>query len=292
MIYNLYIISEGGLALYSKNFAKSTIDENLISGFLLAIGNFSKETVGSGLKKIELQRGEQLCIFYDETSKLSVAAITGAEDHPKLVSQILQNILRKYTDIFKDIIGSPSIVEEGPKFDPVVDKFLADHTAKRDKKRFILGLLLGGLILGALLLLFIPYLRDSVVTFITEIISLYYGSPRGPLDAILFFGEFSIKLEFVLLVSFIPSSFVAGYLAGSRNKGKVIGLIFFFFALGLSFAAIFIEVLSVLIVLMLLIYIPLVLITSIVLGYLGGLLRDRRVLYPIPEQQTIEINKQ
>ena len=282
MIQNLYIISEGGIAVYSKNYAKSTLDEQLISGFLLATGNFAKETVGSGLKKIEMQKGEQLCIFYDESLKLSVAAIVGAEDHPKLVSEILQDILRKYGEMFKDKIGSPSISEESPKFDPIVDKILADRTAKRDKKRFILGLLLGGLILGTLLLfLFIPYLKEAVITFISQIISLYGGGPHTYLDAILFFGEFSLKLEITLLLAFIPSSFIAGYLAGSRSKGKVIGLIFFFFALGLSFIAIFIDVISILIVFMLLIYIPLVLITSIVLGYLGGLLRDRRVLYPI-----------
>jgi len=54
MIHNLYIISEGGIAIYSKNFAKSTLDEQLISGFILAIENFTKEAVGSGLKKIEM----------------------------------------------------------------------------------------------------------------------------------------------------------------------------------------------------------------------------------------------
>jgi len=33
MIHNLYIISEGGVAIYSKNFAKSTMDQQLIYYF-------------------------------------------------------------------------------------------------------------------------------------------------------------------------------------------------------------------------------------------------------------------
>ncbi|HUX98449.1 MAG TPA: hypothetical protein VMV49_02730 [Candidatus Deferrimicrobium sp.] len=92
MIHNLYIISEGGIAIYSKNFAKSAMDEQLISGFLLAIGNFAKEAVGSGLKKIEMQTGEQLNVYYDESLKLTAAAISSAEDHPKLLADILKKI--------------------------------------------------------------------------------------------------------------------------------------------------------------------------------------------------------
>jgi len=39
---------------------------------------------------------------------------------------------------------------------------------------------------------------------------------------------------------------------------------------------------------MLIIYIPVVLITSITLSYLGGLIRDRRKLYPIPPEKILD----
>ena len=93
MIHNLYIISEGGVSIYTKNFVKSPMDEQLISGFLLAVGNFVKEAVGSGLRRIEMETGEQMFVYYDFSTKLTAAAITSPKDHPALVSEILPEIL-------------------------------------------------------------------------------------------------------------------------------------------------------------------------------------------------------
>jgi len=284
MIYNLYIISEGGIPIYSKNFAKSTMDEQLISGFLIAIGNFAKEAVGSGLKKIEMQTGEQIFVYFDETLKLSAAAIAGADDYPKLISNMLQKILKQYSEMFVGRNNDPTIMEEAPKFDPVVSKLLEDTTAKRDKKRFILGLVLGALILGALFYFLTPYLLN----IITEFYSRIHGLVGGPLDTILIFGGFSLKLELVLVLLFTPSSFLAGYIAGSRSKGKWIGVALFFFSIGLSILIIIFNRIGLLFIFMVIIYVPLVLLTSIALGYLGGLLKDQKRLYPIPPDQQIK----
>ncbi len=281
MIHNLYIISEGGTAIYSKNFAKSTLDEQLISGFLLAIGNFAKEAVGSGLKKIEMQTGDQLHVYYDNSLKLTAAAIAGKEDHPKLLAEILKEILKQYDKIFPDRTQTATLLSKSSKFDTVVTDLLKDNTAKRNKTMFILGLLVGALLLGFLFWLFLPSLRVAIETFISRIKGLVVG-PSSYFAPIHFFGIFSMQLELILIVCFIPSSLLAGFLAGSRNKGKWIGVIFFFFAMSLSAITALFQQIGFLFVFMLLIYIPLVLITSITLGYLGGLLRDRSKLYPVP----------
>jgi hypothetical protein len=261
------------------------MDEQLISGFLIAVGNFAKEAVGSVLKKIEMQTGEQLFVYFDETLKLSVAAITSAADYPKLIPEILKKILTQYSEMFKGKIHDVTIVEEGPKFDPVVSKLLEDSTAKRDKKRFILGLLLGSLLLGVLFYLFTPHFIQLITDF--------YNSIRGPitdpLDTIYIFGGFSFNLEFTLILIFMPSSFLAGYIAGSRSKGKWIGLALFFFTIPTSvFIIIFVSPVGLLYIIMVIIYVPLVLLTSIALGYLGGLLRDQRRLYPVPSDQQVK----
>jgi hypothetical protein len=285
MIHNLYIITEGGIAIYSKNFVKSTMDELLISGFLIAVGNFAKEAVGSGLKKIEMQTGEQLFVHFDETLKLSVAAITSAADYPKLIPEILKKILTQYSEMFKGKIHDVTIIEEGPKFDPVVSKLLEDNTAKRDKKRFVLGLLLGSLLLGVLFYLFIPH----IIQLITDFYNSIHGPIMNPLDTIFIFGGFSFNLEFTLILIFIPSSFLAGYVAGSRSKGKWIGLTLFFFSIVLSVLIVmFINSVGLLYIIIVIIYVPLVLLTSIALGYLGGLLRDQRRLYPVPPDQQVK----
>ncbi|MHA1264734.1 MAG: hypothetical protein ACTSRS_05785 [Candidatus Helarchaeota archaeon] len=288
MIHNLYIISEGGIAIYTKHFVKSQLDEQLISGFLLAVGNFAKEAVGSGLKKIEMETGEQLFVYYDLSTKLTAAAITGPQDHPKLVGDLLPEILASFTKQFGKKIDSPFIVEESPKFDPYIESFLADKTRKRDKKRFILGLILGTIVLILLFyLLIVPIalIAQNYVDGVNYVISS--TSPEDPsrlanllgVSAGLFFG-----LEVVLVILFIPSSFVAGYTAGSRSKGKWIGIAFFFFSIFLSIIFGFINVAIAILTAVLLIYLPLALFTSIALGYLGGLVRDRKKLYPLPSE--------
>jgi hypothetical protein len=197
---------------------------------------------------------------------------------------MLQKILKQYSEMFVGRINDPTIIEEGPKFDPVVSKLLEDNTAKRDKKRFILGLVLGALILGALFYFLTPYLLN----IITEFYSRIHGLVGGPLDTILIFGGFSLKLELVLFILFTPSSFLAGYIAGSRSKGKWIGVALFFFSIGLSTLIIIFNRIGLLFIFMVIIYVPLVLLTSIALGYLGGLLRDQKRLYPIPPDQQIK----
>ncbi|MHA1131215.1 MAG: hypothetical protein ACTSQI_05875 [Candidatus Helarchaeota archaeon] len=285
MIHNLYIISEGGIALYSKSFVKSELDEQLISGFLLAVGNFAKETVGSGLKKIEMETGEQLHVYYNPSLKLTAAAIAAAEDYPGLISKILQEILNLFYSTFKKDIKSIHLVEQTPNFDPIVMNLLERNTAKRDKKRFILGLILGAVLLGCFFPIFRPLLLSATINFYNSIHAL-----MNPLGTIHVFGIYSLTLEVFLILSFIPSSFLTGYIVGSRKKGKWIGIVFFFFMLGLSIIFLLIpsqRQIGALYSFILIIYIPLVLVTSIVLGYLGGLLRDRRKLYSIPLEWQI-----
>ncbi|MHA1650794.1 MAG: hypothetical protein ACTSYB_11415 [Candidatus Helarchaeota archaeon] len=293
MIYSLYIISEGGIAVYSKNFVRASLDEQLISGFLLAVGNFAKEAVGSGLKKIEMQTGEQLLIYYDETLKLSIAALTGAQDHPKLILNILQDILDKFNTAFNKKSIQIGNLGDTSKFDSEITTLLKDKTAKRDKKRFILALILGSVILAFLYLLFWENLINLLTLFIPQIGTLFNEGKH--IEMLFVFGEFSFNLEFILIICFIPSTLLAGYLAGSRKKGKLLGLIFFFFAVGSSISLIIIFndnqpilLFAFLFFLILLIYVPLVLITSITFSYLGGLIRDRRKLYPIPPEKAID----
>jgi hypothetical protein len=66
MIHSLYVI-DSGICIFSYQFKKdTTIDEQLLSGFLTAIGNFAKETFKSdtGLQTIHIQN--QKLNFYLE----------------------------------------------------------------------------------------------------------------------------------------------------------------------------------------------------------------------------------
>lgn len=268
------------------------MDEQLISGFILAVANFAKEAVGAGLRKIEMETGEQLFVYYDFSTKLTAAAVTGPQDHPKLVSDVLPEILAFFAKHFGDKLDSPHIAREVTKFDPVVEALLANRTRKRDKKRFILGLILGALVLILVSLLIIAPLGILAQNYAYDInnviVSTIPGDPQrlvGIIAAsvVLFFG-----LELYLVILFIPSSFVAGYTAGSRSKGKWIGVAFFFFMTALSIILGIFNVGALLLTGILILYFPLALLTSIALGYLGGLLRDRKKLYPISPEMELD----
>ncbi|MHA1276316.1 MAG: hypothetical protein ACTSQI_05880 [Candidatus Helarchaeota archaeon] len=298
MIHNLYIISEGGIAIYSKHFAKSDLDEQLISGFILAVGNFAMEAVGSGLKKIEMETGEQLFVYYDPSMNLTAAAITGANDYPKLVLSTLQEILSLFHQRFKEKVNQAGNLGDISEFDLELDKFMKDKTAKRDKKRFFLGIVLGGLLLTFLYMLFWSDFFDALINFITEMENLV-SLPQSQkyLTMIFTSGEFSFSLELNLIIIFTPSALLGGYIAGSRSKGKLLGLIFFFviFLEALVGIILFnqdpvIQIATFLLLFALLIFIPLVMITSIIFSYLGGYLRDRRKLYPIPPDKLEDIS--
>ena len=294
MIHNLYIISEGGIAIYTKNFIKTSMDEQLISGFLLAVGNFAKEAVGSGLRKIEMETGEQLFVYYDFSSKLTAAAITSPKDHPQLVTEILPEILAFFTKQFGEKINGPHIIEDALKFDPFVKSMLEGKTAIRNKKRFIFGLILGSLTLILLLIALLIPLAIVAQVFqenLAEVVTTYTPSDPEFLTGILTatVGLF-FMLELGLVILFVPSSYVAGYVAGSKHKGKWIGVAFFFFTVALSIGFSFFNVGLLLLTVILVVFFPLALLTSIALGYLGGLKRDKRKLYPIdPELEFARV---
>ncbi len=293
MIHNLYIISEGGVAIYTKNFVKSPMDEQLISGFLLAVGNFAKEAVGSGLRKIEMETGEQLFVYYDFSTKLTAAAITSPKDHPKLATEILQEILAFFSKHFGDKIDSPHIVEEAIKFDPVVKAILEEKTAERNIKRFVFGLILGSLLLILLLFLLIIPLALVAQNFNTQLEQLVITTP--PSDPAFLTGILALMvglfftLELGLVILFVPSSFVAGYTAGSRKQGKWIGVAFFFLMTALSIVLGFFNVGALLLAVILIVFFPLALITAIAMGYLGGLRREKRKLYPIKPEMKLDL---
>ncbi|MFX1293641.1 MAG: hypothetical protein ACFFD2_02095 [Promethearchaeota archaeon] len=292
MIHNLYIISESGIAIYSNYFVESILDEQLISGFLLAISNFATEAVGSGLKKIELQTGEQLHVYYDNSKHLTAAALTNAQDHSKLVLKILKKTLDKFYASFKHQLTIPEGIGDTSEFDNKLIQFLYDNTAKRDNKRFLLGLIFGILLLTLLYFVFWENFLEALINYFTRMVALFSAPPPSPdiyIAILWIFGIFVLAIEVNLIICFIPSAFLGGYIAGSRNKGKLLGLIFFLFTIPevLIIMIIFaqndiVTTAGFLYLFMLVIYIPLILITSITLSYLGGYLRDRRKLYPIP----------
>jgi hypothetical protein len=111
-----------------------------------------------------------------------------------------------------------------------------------------------------------------------------------------------LKLEAIAFLCFAPAGLITGYIAGSRKKGVYIGLILnivvFIAVVILIIIGVFLSIragglvfnvfifyiigLAVLIIT----FIPLNLVTSFAFSYIGGYLKDKRKLYPLPPEKV------
>ncbi|NVM31593.1 MAG: hypothetical protein HWN65_22340 [Candidatus Helarchaeota archaeon] len=90
LLYDLYVIYRGGQTIFHKRFGSMEIDQDLITAFLTAIENFSKEVLATdeplrviekGFSKVLLAYGKDVCC----------ALVCGTEDISEV--EILRNIL-------------------------------------------------------------------------------------------------------------------------------------------------------------------------------------------------------
>jgi len=142
---------------------------------------------------------------------LTAVAITGAQDYPKLVAKTLQKILKKFKSRFGQLEQFKNI-DNTTEFDSDLTRMMRESTASRTKTWFILGLILGsGLLLGIYALLWNEFLF-SIKTYIIQILS----TPADDYTAFIFiFGAVLLSLEVKLIICFIPSAILGGYIAGS-----------------------------------------------------------------------------
>ncbi|MFX1452034.1 MAG: hypothetical protein ACFFCM_14445, partial [Promethearchaeota archaeon] len=319
MIHSLYIINPAGICIYSEHFIESRIDEQLLTGFLTAIGSFSQEAIGGALQKINIRTGEQMVLFYHEESKLTIAAIAHENDYPSLLEHLLTKIIKEFYKTYKKYLKEQGLFEDTTKFSETCRKILSGRSANRGRKQIVLGLFLGLIVLIVLMALtgfmfgiiaqgFASSIND-VTRFnnnLTNQLAIDNGwDPTDPfnpnkilayLQAALIanaifniaeamqyhFLNASIGAQLLLILSFVPSSLLGGYIAGSRNNGKWLG--FLFFGCAFIIILIFIQLLLYYII----VYLPLILISSFVFGYYGGLLREMFKLYPLPPEKKLK----
>jgi len=122
-LFDLYVIYRGGQTIFHKRFGEMEIDQDLITAFLTAIDNFSKEVMANdeplrviekGFSKVLLTYGKDICC----------ALVCGTEDQSELVTlrsileRILGDIQVQFTQILegwrgdlKQLSGIGTIVE-------------------------------------------------------------------------------------------------------------------------------------------------------------------------------------
>lgn len=256
MFHNLYII-DSGVCLYSYDFKENiTIDEQLLSGFLSAIGSFALETFQSGLQTIKILDGQKLIFYPEKTQKLTFCAIANERDNDYFLENLLAKIAQKFVLDMKDILNSQSrnALDDYKTFDSTLPELLKNKSKPRNKRSMMSGLFVG--------------------FFLTLVISYLMSLINPTLRSILGFAIFSLYFLILICVTFSLYSGIAGYIAGNPKFGAISG-VFFFTVTSLTIALdpeVFLNYLYIM---------PYCLIVCIAAGYFGGLLQDHKKLYPL-----------
>ncbi|MFX0132620.1 MAG: hypothetical protein ACFFDN_03120 [Candidatus Hodarchaeota archaeon] len=321
MIHSFFIINPDGEFIFSHYFIKANFDENLIIKFLSLIKSFSQENIGGKLRKFEVRIDEKLVFYYHEPSKLIIAAIINANDHPSLIEHLLHKIITKFYETYKINLSKKETLENTSQFREVCYEILAGRTIDRGVKQLFLGLFLGIILLSFLIVLTLAiYLEISLefrtsisniiarnketITIIVIISGLDIYDPLSwvyasiisnilfnePAQMLVQFFNLSFSAQLLLISSFIPSSFLGGYITGERKNGKRIGFLFFIAAVVLLSLIAEGNRLGLLLY-YIAVYLPLILICSIIFAYLGGFICELFKLYPFPPDSEFELVK-
>jgi uncharacterized protein YneF (UPF0154 family) len=252
LITALYLIAKGGTCIFKREYTKTEVDEQLISGFLSAIENFARETFLDGLQEIKLQTGRTLIYgIWGEKGELLGAALADGADHPKLVEEMLRDIMARFHRRYGEELKKEAVdIAKFEEFRKEVDNLIISKVRARGVSTLAMGFVVGASLSMVLLFLLMPLAEAYKGLF--PVISFMWTIP----------------------------SLLAGYIAGNRKLGVTAALLSSITLLG------FLRLASGMPLPLLLyaseIFVP----SSILLGLLGGYVLERRALYPLRTGST------
>ena len=296
MFHSIYITTESGVCIFAKHFIPSKIDNQLISGFMNALGSFATEALGSGMQSLKLQTGEQLAIlrFKDGKTPLIGIVVADGRDNPKLIQNLLSQILIDFYTIFQRNL-EPQVsttTDEFEEFSYTVDTVLEGKISARTNLQMLTGWIVGLILIGFIILSLIPAFIELSNLNISEL-----GLPN-----IIFSDDLTAEelqtlqaitliligalMGFNCVVFFLPT-FLAAYIAGNRKRGiwtalLIGGSIGVIILIATPFIEAFIEVNA---FLWYVTFSPLLIALSILCGIYGGRLKERRRLYPLEKPE-------
>jgi len=100
MIRAVYVFAEGGISLFNRVYNPNEADPFLMSSFISAISQFSKEAMGNSLRGIE---AEGRYIFHYQQDPITVVLLADrqGEVSVNLLEQIALSFVSKYSDIIR-----------------------------------------------------------------------------------------------------------------------------------------------------------------------------------------------
>lgn len=288
MFHSIYLTRRNGVSVYSRHYKEMKAEDQLVSGFVSALGSFSTEALGSDLQSVILQTGERLSILTSSDASVVGIIIADSRDHPALISKLLTEIIQEFIEIFqKDIAkNNPLLSTKTEKFNNNVDRILKGRTATRTILKGFLGNVLsfGLMILLSILLItgllpLGPLLRDQFSSFPTIIFT--DGINAQEFLVLEWITAYVVIVILLLLmgVYFLPAV-LSGYMAGTRKRGIVNALL-----LGI-FVCVVISIEVPFLLWWLILLSPITSLTAITCGYFGGYLKMRRKLWPLSKNHV------
>ncbi|MGQ4832967.1 MAG: hypothetical protein ACP6IS_03580 [Candidatus Asgardarchaeia archaeon] len=196
MILNLYIIHESGVCIFKREYTKETeIDEQLISGFLMAVRNFAQQTFLDGLQRIQLASGRTLVYGYNKDFGILAAALADRKDNPilaeRIVNQIVDIFIKKYRSFLKPLNPNVDLYED---FKKDLDNFIMKKIRSRD-------------VITTTAAIVMAFLVSIIITYATVLYLSYLAAPIQ------------------LFIPVVVASAIGGYLGGNFKIGIISGLI-------------------------------------------------------------------
>jgi len=270
-IENIWIIdSNSGICIYDwcTEDKEKTIDEQLVSGLLIAFKNFSSE---AGLVDISAIEGIDRKLAYKSHGKYLIASICHQKDYEPLVNETLLKILKSFMKKYKDLLENSTDVSPFRTFDEDLDNMLEGTTAARNFLSTIIGAISAVAIISILFLVgfgTITQLEAAVGDQVSPII-LFLEILIGVFIGGIVSGVIAGERRIAMISSGITSLPVIGVLIGLQILDWLAKGIYVVVFNSLLFSFLFIAI-------------------SILGGLIGGYIKERRFLFPELESPPIE----
>ncbi|MCK5159820.1 MAG: hypothetical protein KAR08_11710 [Candidatus Heimdallarchaeota archaeon] len=271
-IENIWIIdSNSGICIYDwcTEFKEKTIDEQLVSGLLLAFKSFSSE---AGLVDISAIEGIDRKLAYQADDRFIIASICHSNDNEPLVNKTLQGLLADFRKKYKDLIDEDSTTDVSPfrTFHKDLESKLEGTTATRNTTSLIAGAIITMMLVGIIYVIFF---------FVNPLILLQLPKSGAVLSLIIIF------------IGYFTSGFIGGLIAGDRRFGIYTGI----FA-SIPVTALFIGFLYktwiatniATVIINSLLYFILFILLITAGGIVGGYRREQRYLYPLDIDEELD----
>ncbi|NHJ48243.1 MAG: hypothetical protein FK733_10695 [Asgard group archaeon] len=257
-IENVWIIdSFSGICIFDwcHETKEKTIDEQLVSGLLLAFRNFSSE---AGLVEISAIEGIDRKLAYQADDRFIIASICHSKDFEPLINKSLQGLLKDFRKKYKKLLDEDQTTDVSPfrTFSNDIEETIEGTSAARTWISISVGSIMGMLMIG--------------VFFI----------------AFYFLNQITEYAFVVFIAGFIFAGFVSGLIAGDRRFGIISSFItvlpIFPFVILLARLGWENPTITDYIYYSLL-YFLLFVIFSMMGGIIGGYFKERRKFYPMTE---------